>query len=76
MNIEQKAFITKKELCILLGLHNETLTRFYYHRLRDDYFNDSVLKEMKLNRDEFRKIRRFNRKQTAFIYSHFKDDFV
>ncbi len=74
MDIFTKSFLTKKELCIHLWLHNGSVTRLYYFKLREDYFTDDVLKQMGLTLLAYQKIRRFNRKQTAFILKHFKDD--
>ena len=67
-------YITKKELCIMLGLHNENTTRLYYQKLRKLYFTDAVLEKMSLDDGHYKSIRRFNKRHTAFILKQFKDD--
>ncbi len=74
MNIEHHLYVTKKELCIKLGLHNESVTRFYYQKLRKLYFTDTVLQKMGLDDGHYKSIRRFNKKHTAFIFQNFKED--
>jgi hypothetical protein len=61
--------ISKKDLCIKLGLHSPNM-RCYYNLLRRDYFTDDVLKILNITPEEYRKIKIFSIRQSLIIVNH------
>lgn len=64
--------ITKGELCKILGLQSVKSGRLYYNQLNTQYFTDEILRELKINRDKYRRMKVFNAVQTQKILKLFR----
>jgi hypothetical protein len=58
--------LSKKDLCIQLGLHSPNM-RYYYNLLRRDYFTDDALQILQLTPEQYNKIRIFSKQQSFII---------
>lgn len=69
--------ISKKQLAILFDFHSHKTGRHYTDRLRAQVFTDTVLEELEIDPDTYKKTRTFDAGTTKRILDYFqitKDD--
>jgi len=64
--------ISKKELAIIFGFFSPASGRAKTQRLRDEVFTDTVLEELNISQETYRRRRTFNADQTKRIKDYFQ----
>ena len=67
--------ISKKEICHLLGLYNQS-GRFDTNKLNNQYFTDPILIELGISREQYKKTRIFDSIKTKIIIGRLRLDLI
>lgn len=64
---EGSRLLSKKDLCIIMGLHNAGNATYLYATLRQKVFTDDILSQLGMTPEEYRRTRIFDRATTLRI---------